>query len=329
MRTGTRGKWLGLAGGVLFGLWGACAGAASDRIPLAPRLGALGLRETFRDSEPPQAVFSNRWRRVEVEDNSRRILQDGVLVYLNEPVLRQGSAWTVGATDWSEGVGFPWIPAPVKRRRKVDLVLLDPGHGGTDKGAISPRQLEECRVTLDVARRVGRLLESRGIAVKFTRDRDTFVSLEQRIALNRKLLPDAYVSIHVNATADPRIRGVESYVTTAPGFASTAGGKADAKSYDGNRNGLLNMRLAHAIQSHLLESTDTIDRGVKRARYAVIKGSRVPAVLVEMGFLSNEDEEGLMISRAYRDRVAAGIARGILSYLTTSRKPPPPAKQEG
>ncbi|MFO7536374.1 MAG: N-acetylmuramoyl-L-alanine amidase [Kiritimatiellia bacterium] len=329
MRGGSSGKWLGLAGAILLGLWGPPPAAASDRLPLSPRLGALGLREEYRDTEPPQAVFSNRWRQVEVEANSRRILQDGVLVYLNAPVLRVGSAWTVDKTDWTEGVGFPWIAAPVKRRRKVDLVLLDPGHGGADKGAISPRRLEESRVTLDVARRVARLLERRGIAVKFTRDRDTFVSLEQRIALNRKLLPDAFVSIHVNATANPAIRGVESYVMTTPGFASTAGGKEDAKSYDGNRNGLLNMRLAHAVQTHLLDSTEAADRGVKRARFAVLKGSRVPAVLVEMGFLSHEGEEGLMISRAYRDRIAAGIARGILSYLTTSRKPPAPAKQEG
>lgn len=302
---------------------------ASDRVPLAPRLGALGLRELPRSPVSNRAVFSNRWNCIEVEANSRRIDHNGVSVYLNGPVLRERNGLTVSATDWSEGVGFPWIVLPVRTPRKQDLVLLDAGHGGLDKGAISDRRVEESRVNLDVARRVGKMLEARGVAVRYSRHGNTALSLEERIALVRKIRPDAFVSIHVNATANPAIRGIETYVMSASGYASTAGGKEDGKRYDGNRNGVSNMRLAHAIQANLLDHTGAADRGVKRARYAVLKGAPVPAVLVEMGFLTNPAEENLLISRAYRDRIAAGIARGILSYLTTARKPPPAARQEG
>ncbi len=318
--------WPGLAAGLILLL--ALTAPAAGRVPLASRLGALGLREMPRSPDSTHAVFSNRWNCIEVAVNSRRIDHNGVSIYLNGPVLREGSALTVSEIDWREGIGFPWIALPANVRRKQDLVLLDAGHGGLDKGAISKRQLEESRVNMDVARRVGRILEANGVAVRYTRSADKAVSLDERIASVRKIRPDAFVSLHVNATANPAIRGVETYVMTASGYSSTSGGKEDRESYDGNRNGVSNMRLAHAVQANLLDHTGAADRGVKRARYAVIKGAPVPGILVEMGFLTNSSEEGLLISRAYRDRIATGVARGILSYLTTARKPPP-ARQEG
>jgi N-acetylmuramoyl-L-alanine amidase len=317
-------RWAGcLAAGLI--MLAAAAGAA-ERVPLGSRLGALGLRESFQPGDPPRAVFSNRWHRVEVEANSRRIVHDGVVIFLNGAVLREGSRWTVSAVDWAEGVGFPWISAPVKARRKKDLVLLDPGHGGADKGAISPRQLEEDRVTLDVAARVGKILAAKGVNVRYTRDKDRDLSLNSRIAIARKMQPDAFVAIHVNATANPAVKGVETFVMTAAGYSSTVGGRADRNVYDGNKNGVLNIRLARSVQDNLVQYTDAEDRGVKRARFAVIKGAPVPAVLVEIGFMTNPAEEGQLISRNYRDKIAAGVARGILSYLTTTRKPPARAK---
>jgi N-acetylmuramoyl-L-alanine amidase len=298
---------------------------AADRVPLTPRLGALGLRESARPGDPPRAVFSNRWHRIEVEADSRRIVHNGVVVYLNGPVLRAGNAWTVSGVDWIEGVGFPWIPVTMKSRRKKDIVLLDPGHGGEDKGAISSR-LEEDRVTLDVAARVGKILAAQGVTVKYTREKNRFVSLDKRVAIARKLQPDAFVSIHVNAAANPGVEGVESFVMTAPGYSSTVGGNADRKGYGGNKNGVLNIRLAHAVQDNLVRYTKAEDRGVKRARFVVLKGATVPAVLVEMGFMTNPAEQNSLISRIYRDQIAMGVARGILSYLTTTRKPPAPTK---
>ena len=88
------------------------------------------------------------------------------------------------------------------------------------------------------------------------------------------------------------------------------------------------MRLGYAIHSSLLSHTGAADRGVKRARFQVLAQAPVPAVLVEIGFLTNPSDEAALISRAYRDRVAAGVARGILSYLTTARKPAEAEKRE-
>ncbi len=295
--------------------------AAADAVSLSPRLGALGLREEARPGTPPRAVFANRWHQVEVEANSRRIVHDGVTVYLNGPVTGDRKAWRVEKADWAEGVAFPWVAVAPPARRKTDLVLLDPGHGGNDKGAISSRHVEECRVTLDVSRRVAKILQARGVIVAFTRDRNTTVSLAERIAIVRRTKPNAFVSLHVNATGNPAVRGVESFVMTAPGYVSTVGTRTDGKSYAGNRQGVLNMRLAHAIQRSLLTYTGATDRGVKRARFAVLKHAAAPAVLVEIGFLTNPLDEAMLISRAYRDKVAEGVARGILSYLTANRKP--------
>jgi N-acetylmuramoyl-L-alanine amidase len=316
------GRLLGVAVGLLM-----AAAALAERVPLGPRLAALGLKET-RLTEG-SSVFSNRFHTIVVRENSRRIELDGVGVYLNGPVLHAGVTWSIDRVDWAESVGFLWINVPPRSRRKTDLVLLDPGHGGEDPGAISRRHVEESRVTMDVARRVGKLLSGRGVAVRFTRDGNTALGLEERIAINRKLKPDAFVAIHVNATVNAAVNGIETFIMAAPGYSATAGGREDEREYDGNRNGVLNTRLAFAIQDNLLAYTGADDRGVKRARFAVIKNSPVPGVLVEMGFLTNSGEESLLISRVYRDRIAAGIARGILSYLTTQRKPPTAKKKEG
>jgi N-acetylmuramoyl-L-alanine amidase len=326
MRARVNGSVRRWAEGVAVGLMllAAAAGAA-DRVHLVSRLGGLGLSGTERPGDPPRAVFSNLWHRVEVEANSRRILLDGVAVYLNGPVLREGNAWTVSIVDWTEGVGFPWITTPVKIRRKKDLVLLDPGHGGTDKGAITTR-IEEDRVTLDVAARVAKILTAQGVTVRYTRDKDRYVTLDDRVATTRKLMPDAFVSIHVNVAGNPGVEGIESFVMTAPGYPSTVGGNPDPKKYDGNKNGALNIRLAYAVQDNMVHYTGAEDRGVKRARFMVLKGAPVPAVLVEMGFMTNPAEQNSLISRIYRDQIATGVARGILSYLTTTRKPPAPAK---
>lgn len=303
------------------------AAASGERMPLAPRLAALGMKE-IRLSEGA-SVFSNRFHTIVVRANSRRIEHDGVGVYLNGAVSHEANSWTIDKVDWTEGVGFPWVSIPpAKSKRKTDVVLLDPGHGGADSGAISHRSVEEARVNMDVARRVGKLLAGRGVSVRYTRDGNKTLSLEDRIEINRKIRPNAFVAIHVNATDNAAVSGIETFVMAAPGYSSTAGGREDAKTYDGNRNGILNVRLAYAIQENLLAYTGADDRGVKRARFAVIKNSPVPGVLVEMGFLTNSGEESLLISRVYRDRIAAGIARGILSYLTTLRKPPPPKQEE-
>ena len=315
--------WRAAAGLVLAAL---TAGAA-ERVFLTPRLGALGLCEVARPGGPPRAAFTNRWRRVEVEAGSRRIVHDGVLVYLNGAVRRERNAWSVDPVDWAEGIAFPWIAASLPVRRKNDRVLLDPGHGGRDKGAISSRQVEESRVTMDVARRAAKILRARGVVVAFTRDGDKTLSLGDRIAIARRVKPDAFVSVHVNATGNPAVRGVETFVMTAPGYASTAGTRPDKQAYAGNRQGVLNMRLAHAIQGSLLAYTGAPDRGVKRARFAVLQHATAPAALVEIGFLTNRSDEAALISRAYRDKIAEGVARGILSFLTLNRKPPAAGEQ--
>ncbi len=318
-----RGGWVFAAAAGLLLL---AAAAGAERVPLAPRLAALGLKETTLTEG--SSVFSNRFHTIVVKANSRRIEFDGVGVYLNGAVAHEGPSWFIDKVDWAEGVGFTWISIPLRNRKAADLVLLDPGHGGADKGAISRRGLEESRVTMDVVRRIGKLLESRGVSVRYTRDANRSMSLNERIEATRKVRPDAFVAVHANATVNPAVNGIETFVTASPGYSATAGGKEDERVYPGNYSGVLNVRLAYAIQRNLLDYTGADDRGVKRARFAVIKNSPVPGVLVEIGFLTNSGEESLLISRVYRDRVASGVARGILSYLTTLHKPPPP-RHEG
>jgi N-acetylmuramoyl-L-alanine amidase len=307
---------------ILWLAFAASAPPAQGRVSLEPLLAQAGLRGTTQAGPPPRGVFTNRWNRIVVEGNSRLASVNGIKVYLNDAVNWDGRGWTVAAADWTEGVGFRWaarFPAP---RRGPPVVLLDPGHGGVDKGAVSRRGVEEKRVTLDVARRVARRLESQGILVRLTRDRDVALSLDARVAIAKRVSPDLFVSLHVNsAPASPSVSGVETFVLTAPGYTSTAGGKSDATVYPGHRYGPLSAFLAHEIQRGMIRQAGVEDRGIKRARFLLLKHVPAPAVLVEMGFLSHPREEAALIERDHRDRLAEGIARGILSYLAAAGRP--------
>ncbi len=293
-----------------------------SRVALEPYLMAAGLRGATLAGSPARGVFTNRWNRLVVENNSRLASVNGAKVYLNDVVTWDGRGWTIAPVDWAEGLGFRWTARFPPPRRGPPVVLLDPGHGGVDKGAVSARRVEEKRVTLDVARRVARLLQAQGVMVHLTRDRDVTLSLESRVGIAQRVRPDVFVSLHVNsAPSNPSVRGVETFVLTAPGYVSTAGGKQDSTVYPGHRYGGLSMLLAHEIQRGMIRHAKVEDRGVKRARFLLLKHVPAPTVLVELGFLTNPVEEAALIEREHREMLAEGVARGVLSYLAAAARP--------
>jgi N-acetylmuramoyl-L-alanine amidase len=170
-------------------------------------------------------------------------------------------------------------------------VVLDPGHGGSDYGAIRCG-INEKDINLDVAKRVEAILESKGVAVTMTRNTDVFVSLEDRTIITSKVTPDIFVSIHVNSSVKPEITGIETHY------------------YHPN-----SLNLAHTIHESLISIIRTIDRGLFRSRFYVINHTTTPAILVEMGFLSNNNERCELISEKRKEQTAEAIANGILKYL--------------
>jgi N-acetylmuramoyl-L-alanine amidase len=183
-------------------------------------------------------------------------------------------------------------------------VVLDAGHGGFDKGGVPGMRLVEKHFTLDVARRVRANLQAAGIRTVMTRSTDTFVELRDRCAIANRQPKAVFVSIHFNAAPREGACGIETYYYRGPASAS----------------------LAAAIHREVVRRTGAPDRGVRTCRYYVLRNTRIPAVLAELGFLTNKAEGSRISSSAYRDKLAQGIARPLIARYapkpTTSQQAP-------
>ena len=169
-------------------------------------------------------------------------------------------------------------------------VMLDPGHGGKDSGAIAKTGSYEKIINIQVAQKVAFLLKKWGVTVSMTRQNDVFVELEERAAMTNRFNPDLFVSIHSDACEDSSTTGYSVYVSrTASGESKNAAGKIAAA----------------------MKSTGFIDRGVKKADYRVLVKTKCPAVLVEMGYLSNRYQARLLAQGDTQQKIAYSIARGI------------------
>lgn len=247
----------------------------------------------------------------------RKIAFDGVQVYLNGDLQRTFGGWFLPAIDQTDVIAPLLQPKKHLQGYGCEVVVLDPGHGGSDPGAVSLGGLYEKDIALDISKRVRALLEQEGMEVHLTRDDDRYLQLDFRPRIAARKNADIFVSIHLNAAENGKARGVETYRLTAAGFPSMEGAneaKFAASEHVGNGYNGANTLLGFHIQKSLHSKTASPDRGLRHARFAVLRDASCPAVLVEGGFLSNPAEEGLLATEDYRDKVAKGIANGIISY---------------
>jgi N-acetylmuramoyl-L-alanine amidase len=195
------------------------------------------------------------------------------------------------------------------------VVVLDPGHGGQDSGAMVGGLMEK-DLTLDIARRVDRLLESQGIATLMTRLGDSYVSLADRAAFGNRVRDSIFVSIHFNEDNKPVTTGVETYYAAhqiTSGFL-LASWLPFLSRPPSNSPKPESQSLAGFIQEALVARTRSVDRGAQAQQFFVIANVSSPAVLVEGGFLTNKDDVSKLASEDYRDQLAAAVADGILRY---------------
>jgi N-acetylmuramoyl-L-alanine amidase len=165
---------------------------------------------------------------------------------------------------------------------------------------------------------VRRYLAGSGIDVRMTRERDEFLKLEERSALASWVKADLMVSIHLNSAENRSAHGIETFVLTAEGQAGTYGARRSRA--PGHNHSAGNAALGFQLQRAMVEATGAYDRGLRRAGFIVLRNAPCPAALVECGFLSHADEEARIMTGAYRDRIARGIANGILRYVTLAKK---------
>jgi N-acetylmuramoyl-L-alanine amidase len=176
---------------------------------------------------------------------------------------------------------------------------------------------------LDLARRMRVHLSHAGLKVWLTRDNDRKVDLSQRCRKAAEWEADLFVSLHANQAANKEAQGAETYVLPATGSPSTSNKKPSElarEAYPGNRHDAANTVLGYAVQNALLSETGAVDRGLKRARFVVLREAPCPAVLVECGFLSNGEEAARLESDAYREQLAQGLSRGVMEYVRLVRQ---------
>lgn len=224
----------------------------------------------------------------------------------------QGNTPYVSQIDYSN-VLTPFLGTKSLYKHPVGRIVLDPGHGGRDRGTAGKHLLEKS-ITLNLTNRVAHILRAYGYKVDLTRTRDATLSLGARSAYANKVKADLFVSIHVNSAADRSVRGIETFCLTPEGAASSNSGKPNFRKYAGNAKNPQNFLLAYSIQQSILAQTSADDRGVKFARFAVLRDTRCPSSLVEVGFVSNRLDEANLGSAAYLEKLARGIALGILNY---------------
>ena len=201
-------------------------------------------------------------------------------------------------------------PTAVKKQR-IKTIVIDPGHGGEDNGTHGSYSKEK-DITLSIALKVAQQLSSKGYRVIMTRNGDKTVELEWRPAVIARYNADIFISIHANS-AKRDISGIETFILAPAGTSSTYTKNMVQSRENGNLYDLNNAKLGYEVQKSL-KKMGREDRGLKHARFAVLRGATKPAILIETGFLSNKGEEKLLNSSSYQDSIARCIVAGVTSY---------------
>jgi N-acetylmuramoyl-L-alanine amidase len=249
--------------------------------------------------------------------DSREVQVNGVGVWLSFPVVFREGAPFLAKLDLQTTLQ-PLMLAPKNpSSASVKSICLDPGHGGRDPGnRVGPYQ--EKKYTLLLAQEVGKQLTRAGLKVTLTRASDTSMELGERPEAAKRKKADLFVSLHFNSVESSRtvVRGAEVYCLTPAGANSTntRGEPANTSWCPGNRYNDKNIFLAYQVQKALTRSLTVDDRGVRRARFAVLRDAAMPAVLIEAGFMSHPEEGKRIFDTAYRRQMARAIVDGLLAY---------------
>lgn len=308
-----------------------------------------------RLSNPDRLYFDLFSARITSEIKKNLSVSDGILKSIRVGQFKPYTVRVVLDLDRMENYNVFTLDDPARLIIDVDtkrieslttkrIVVIDPGHGGHDPGAIGPTGLQEKDVVLDIALKLKNILsKDPSLEVHLTRDRDIFIPLEERTAIARKKEADLFVSIHANASPNRAARGVETYllnwtndeeamrVAARENYISMKRMKERMAAYKSDVERILNdlsrdykreesLKLAYLVQNSIITDIGKrykrINLGVKQALFYVLVGASMPSILVEVSFISNPEEERLLSQEAYRATIAESIAKGINTYFS-------------
>jgi len=268
---------------------------------------------SFKWTSPELATLTGPGVSILLDHDSRKIRINNIWVWLSAPVWLRDREAFIPLLDISKTVEP--ILSQRRSRQALRTICLDPGHGGEDTGKRDGNRNEK-QYTLLLARDVGRLLGRAGFRVTYTRTSDRPVELSDRPLIAQRHKADLFLSLHYNGADVSSAFGAEVYCMTPAGTSSTnAGGEgADSPAYPGNRMDERNILLAYELQKLMVARLGRTDRGVRRARFAVLRDATMPAALIEAGFMSNPQEARWIYSSKDRALLAQAIVDAVRNF---------------
>ena len=275
-------------------------------------------------------LMESRGVRLQLTSGSRRCQMNGLLFILSSPIVFQNGKYLISRIDLLKLVEPVIRPAHILKAKVFNTVVLDPGHGGADSGAVGHLGAEKV-YALKVARLVRDMLERRGYRVVMTRDRDIAITRKNRVSIANKYRNAVFISIHFNS-ARTNASGIETFTVSPVGVPHQGRGvrAGDFRQVPGNAMDSASIALATAVHGRSLlylnnpqaHNFRIVDRGIKRARFDVLTGIAIPAILFEGGFLSNRTEAVKIHSPVYQQTLAAGIVRAVDIYRSSIARRP-------
>lgn len=249
-----------------------------------------------------------RWK-----TGSQSIYINNIVFNLSYPVAEQNGHGYISTIDLAKLVDPVLRPSYIRKPIKFNTVIIDPGHGDHDTGAKGVYGWEK-NYTLDISLRLKRELEERGFKTRMTRSTDIFLSLGQRVDFANSVSDAIFISIHLNSSGSRTASGIETYALAPQGTSSTDGSAPWSDFLNGNVRDAENIALATSVHAHVMHELKATDRGIKRARFNVLRGINKPAILFEGGFITNATEGKKIHTEAYRDELAGSIANAVVKF---------------
>lgn len=246
---------------------------------------------------------------------SESIYVNNIKFNLSFPVIENGGMAMLSTVDLAKLVDPVVRPSYIRKPILFDTVVLDAGHGAHDTGAKGPYGREK-DYALDMVLRIEKELKARGFKTLLTRREDIFLTLGQRVEIANRQKNAIFISMHFNSSGARTANGIETYALAPQGTSSTDGSSPWNSLLTGNVRDAENIALATAVHAHVISELQSVDRGIKRARFNVLRGINKPAILFEGGFVTSPSEGKLINDPEHRQRIAVSIADAVVRFKT-------------